>query len=33
MGKRVVIVETDGIEKRDFTNGEATKRFINLNIV
>ena len=29
-GKKLVIVETDAIEKRDFTNGEAAKRINNL---
>jgi len=29
-GKKVMIVETDPIEKRDFTGGDATKRVISL---
>ncbi|MBK5191441.1 MAG: ABC transporter ATP-binding protein [Methanosarcinales archaeon] len=29
-GKSLLIVETDTIEKRDFTGGEATKRFLSL---
>jgi iron complex transport system ATP-binding protein len=29
-GKKVVIVETDPIEKRDFTGGEATRRVAEL---
>ena len=28
LGKKVIIVETDPIEKRDFTDGDATKRVI-----
>lgn len=29
-GKKLVVVETDSIEKRDFTGGEATKRVVEL---
>jgi iron complex transport system ATP-binding protein len=30
LGKKVVVVEIEGIEKRDFTGGEATKRLLEL---
>ncbi|MBA7530893.1 hypothetical protein ES705_23104 [subsurface metagenome] len=30
MGKSVLVLEADRIEERDFTDGEATKRFIAL---
>lgn len=30
LGKKVVVIETEGIEKRNFTGGEAAKRFFEL---